>query len=87
MREKATITLDRRKAQAAKALVHAKTISETVDIALERLIRLERLRRDVEAYGRHPPTDDEIGLGELGVRLDLGDADVDYDAVYGKKKR
>ena len=86
MREKATITLDRRKAQAAKELVRAKTISEAVDIALERLIRLERLRRDVEAYGQRPPTDDEIALGEMAVELDLADADVDYEALYGKKR-
>ena len=83
-REKATITLDRQKAKAAKALVGAASISETLDIALDRLIRNERLRRDVAAYGREPLDARELAVANLAVELDLGDDDVDYDALYGK---
>jgi hypothetical protein len=85
-REKATVTLDRRKASAAKALVRAKSLSETIDIALDRLIRTEQLRRDVAAYSKRPLTDDELGIADLPVELDLGDGAVDYDAIYGKRR-
>ncbi len=83
-REKATITLDRAKADTARSLIRAASISETVDVALDRLIRSEQLRRDVAAYANEPPAADELALGDLPVELDLDDAEVDYDAVYGK---
>lgn len=82
-REKATITLDREKVATATELVGGRSMSEVVDLALDRLIRTERLRRDVEAYGATPPTEDEIALGGLPVVLDLDDDDIDYDALYG----
>jgi hypothetical protein len=82
-KEKATVTLDRRKADAARAAVGARSLSETIDIALDRLVRAERLRHDIEAYTRHPPTPEEIAWGEMPRRLDLGDEDVDYEAIYG----
>lgn len=85
-REKATITLDRRKANAAKSLVGARSVSETLDIALDRLIHSERLRRDVAAYRRVPLDSAERTIGDLRVELDLGDADVDYEALYGRRK-
>lgn len=83
MRSKATITLDRAKVARAGALVGQTSMSDVVDLALERLIRSEELRRDVAAYTRREPTQDEIDLGELPVRLDLDDDDVDYEALYG----
>lgn len=83
MRSKATITLDRDKVTRAGALVGRTSMSEVVDVALEHLIRSEELRRDVAAYTRREPTQDEITLGELPVRLDLADDDVDYAALYG----
>jgi len=58
-------------------------MSEVIDVALGRLIRTERLRRDVEAYARQPLTEDELALVDLQPSLDLGDDDVDYDALYG----
>jgi hypothetical protein len=85
-REKATVTLDRSKADAAKSLLRAKSLSETIDIALDRLIRTERLRRDVSAYAGQPPGGEELAVADLPVAFDLGDADVDYDAVYGKRR-
>lgn len=83
MRTKATLTLDREKVARAGALISRTSMSDVVDVALDRLIRSEELRRDVAAYARQGPAQDEIGLGELPVRLDLADDDVDYEALYG----
>jgi hypothetical protein len=85
-REKATVTLDRGKANAAKSLVRAKSLSETIDIALDRLIRAERLRHDVSSYTSRPPTDEELAVGNLPVAFDLGDDDVNYDVVYARPR-
>jgi hypothetical protein len=82
-REKATITLDRAKAAEAQRLTGARSTSEVVDVALTRLLAVERLRRDVEAYTNQPLRDDELAFGDLPVSFDLDDADVDYDALYG----
>ena len=80
------MTLDRKKAEIARHLVRAKSLSETIDKALDRLIRAEQLRCDVAAYTNQPPTDDEIALAELPVELDLDDAAVDYGAMYGRAR-
>ena len=85
-RNKATITLDREKAARAAALVGGRNMSDVIDLALDRLIRSEQLRRDVAAYARQPLDDEEFALVDLPLELDLGDADVDYDALYGKGK-
>jgi hypothetical protein len=82
-REKATITLDRDKVRRAGAMIGALSMSAVVDVALDRLIATERLRRDVAAYAREPMSDDEIALAGLPVRLDLADDDTDYEALYG----
>lgn len=82
-RQKATVTLDRDKVEQARALIGGRSMSEVIDVALGRLIRAERLRRDVEAYARQPVTEDELALVALQPSLDLGDDDVDYDALYG----
>lgn len=85
-RDKATITLDRAKAAKAVLLVKASSVSQAVDIALDRLIQDEELRRDIAAYRRQPPTDDEEVLGRLPVDLDLDDGDIDYQALYGNRE-
>jgi hypothetical protein len=85
-RQKVTITLDRAKADAARALVDAASISETIDLALARLIRAEQLRRDVATYARQPLDASERTIADLPVELDLDDADVDYDELYGKRR-
>jgi hypothetical protein len=82
-KEKVTITLDRAKADVARSLVGAASTSEVVDIALERLVRSERLHRDVEAYLRMPQTDEERNLAEYGDRRGLAD-DVDWEALYAE---
>lgn len=76
-----TITLDRSKADRARALVGARSTSEVIDVALERLLRAERLRRDVAAYRRAPPGGDELDLVALGATGDLDD-DTDWEALY-----
>ena len=85
-REKATITIDRGKLETAKALIGARSTSDTIDVALDRLIRGEQLRRDVTAYARQPSTPEELAVADLPVELDLDDGDVDYDAIYGKRR-
>jgi hypothetical protein len=82
-KEKVTITLDRAKAEAARGLVGAASTSEVVDIALERLVRGERLRRDVEAYRRTPQTPTEGALADLADPAGLQD-DVDWEALYAE---
>lgn len=82
-REKATISLDRGKVEEAKALVRGRSMSDVIELALDRLIRVERLRHDVAAYGRQPPSKDELAWSDLPVELDLDDDDVDYDRWYG----
>ena len=85
-RQKVTITLDRTKADAARALLGVKSTSETIDVALGRLIRAERLRRDIATYSRLPLESAELAVADLPVELDLDDADVDYDKLYGKRR-
>lgn len=83
-KEKATITLDRKKAEEARALAGVETTSAAVDVALDRLIQLERLRRDIAAYRATPPTDDELVLAQLGGEGLLED-DTDWAALYDDK--
>jgi hypothetical protein len=82
-KDKATITLDRAKATTARALLGAHSTSEVIDVALDRLIRAERLRADVAAYRRVPPTRDEVDLAALGDIGALAD-DTDWDALYAE---
>ncbi len=79
-RDKVTITLDRSKAEVATSLVAAASTSDVIDLALDRLIRTERLRRDVAAYREVPATEAEMALSDLaGANLD---DDTDWEALY-----
>ena len=80
-KEKVTITLDRRKADRARALVAAQSTSEVIDLALERLIDSEQLRRDIAAYRRLPPSDAEGRIAELAASSGLAD-ETDWEALY-----
>jgi hypothetical protein len=80
-KEKVTITLDRTKADAARSLVAAASTSEVIDVALDRLIRTERLRRDLAAYQRLPLTDDDQELALAADPSGLAD-DTDWEALY-----
>lgn len=80
-KEKVTITLDRAKANQARALVAARSTSETIDLALDRLIDAERLRRDIAAYRRIPPTAPETAIALLSDGSGLAD-ETDWEALY-----
>ncbi len=82
-RQKATVTLDRDKVEEARVLIGGQSMSEVIEVALDRLIRTERLRRDVDAYTRQPQDPAELGVADLAVTLDLDDDEIDYDPLYG----
>lgn len=81
-RSRATISLDREKAAKAARLLDSKSTSDVVDIALDRLIQVEKLRHDLAVYTRQPPNDVELRLTDLPVALDLADEHLDYEALY-----
>lgn len=79
-RDKVTITLSRGKAAAAVSLTGAGSTSEVIDMALDRLIRAERLRQDVAAYRLTPPNAAEMAIADISDG-DLAD-DTDWEALY-----
>jgi hypothetical protein len=84
-KEKVTITLDRAKAEDARALLGVGSTSEIIDVALDRLIRAERLRRDVAAYRRVPPAPEEAELARLNATIGLDD-DTDWETLYAEDR-
>jgi hypothetical protein len=80
-KEKATITIDRAKAARAREVSGARSTSEVVDMALDQLIRAERLRSDIAAYQGVPTTEVEIDLALLGDTSGLAD-DTDWVQLY-----
>ena len=81
-KQKVTITLDRAKADEARLLVGSANTSEVIDVALSRLIQAERLRRDIEAYRRLPPTATDLLIALQSDTSGLAD-DTDWEALYG----
>ena len=81
-KQKVTITLDRSKADEARRLVGSANTSEVIDVALGRLIKAERLRRDIDAYRRLPPTDTDLLIALQSDTAGLDD-DTDWEALYG----
>ncbi len=81
-KHKVTVSLDRAKAETARALVSARSTSEAIDIALDRLIRAERIQRDVEIYKARPQTAEEI-VRPHRAYVGLDDDDTDWAAAYG----
>jgi len=79
-RDKVTITLDRTKAATALSLVQAASTSEVIDVALDHLIRRERLSKDIAAYRQLPLTEAEMRIADLET-ADLDD-DTDWEALY-----
>lgn len=81
-KQKTTITVERGKVDEARRLTGAASTSAAIDLALDRLIRGERLRRDITAYTGTPPTEDEIALGTITPPWsDLAD-ETDWDTLY-----
>jgi len=85
-KEKVTITLDRSKADSARSLLHAGSTSEVIDLALDRIIRAERLRQDIAAYRRVPPTIAEADLALLAESTALQD-DTDWEELYSESEQ
>ena len=83
-KQKVTITLDRAKADEARLLVGSANTSEVIDVALGRLIRAERLRHDIDAYRRLPPTDTDLLIALQADTAGLAD-DTDWEALYGNE--
>ena len=52
-----------------------------IDLALDRLIRAERLRRDIAAYRRILPTAPEAAIALLADTSGLAD-ETDWEALY-----
>ncbi len=82
VKQKVTITLDRAKADQARSMLGAGSTSEAVDIALDRVVHAERLRQDIAAYRRVPPTEKDLELALL-VATTLDD-DTDWEALYAE---
>jgi hypothetical protein len=82
-RDKITISLDRTKADEAARMVGAPSTSAVIDVALDRLLRAERLRRDIDAYRRQPPTAGETAIAALGDSSGVED-DTDWELLYAQ---
>lgn len=84
-KQKTTITVERSKVEEARRLTGAASTSATIDLALDMLIRGERIRRDVAAYAGLPPSEEEIALAAIRpAGEDLAD-DTDWEALYGEE--
>lgn len=82
-RDKATITIDRAKADRVRSLIGARSLSDTIDVALDRILREERLRSDVAAYRASPQAAGEVALSSIGETGEVDD-DVDWEALYAE---
>lgn len=81
-KSKATITVDRVKLAEARAALGVASASAAIDIALSEVVRRARIRQDLEAYRRTPPTSEEVALGlALPDWDDLAD-DTDWESEW-----
>lgn len=80
---KASVSLDPAKVAQARELLGVPSLSEVIDIALDRLIVDELDRRHAAGYIRQPPDADEDAWAE--VRRDPSEIadDVDWAGLYG----
>jgi hypothetical protein len=82
-RKKVTVLVDQEKLKEAQELTKSRSLSATIDLALDRLVRQEVTRRDVELYLKYPQTEEEIAWGNVPPAWNhLDEDDVDYDAEY-----
>jgi len=81
-KEKATITVDREKLAKARAMLGVPSASAAIDVALSELIRRHRLRADLEAYSRTPPTAEETAVGTASPDWDDLADDTDWNADW-----
>ena len=82
-KSKLSVTLDPETLNRARALVDVSSVSELLDIALERLIRTEQERQHVAGYVLTPPDHDleEFARTPRDAIVD----DVDWAALYDEK--
>jgi len=81
-KQRATITVERAKVDEVRRLTGAASTSAAIEVALDRLIRAERLRGDVTAYTGSPPTDAEIALATTTPQWDDLADETDWDGLY-----
>jgi hypothetical protein len=80
-KRKTSITVDPEKADRAGRLVGSSNFSETVDRALDALIRQERARRDIAAYEQLPETADELAMARSSL-TGVDDDGTDWTGIY-----
>lgn len=80
---KASVSLDPAKVAQARELLGGPTLSEVIDIALERLILGELERRHVAGYLQQPPNYDEDAWAEVERDQSGIVDDVDWADLYG----
>jgi hypothetical protein len=85
-KHKTTITVERHKLDQVRKLTGAASASAAIDTALDRLIRTERLRRDLAAYAAHPPSAEEIALAASPPSWEALADDTDWDALYAAEE-
>ena len=86
-REKTTITLDRAKAECARTLVNAKSVSVAIDLALDRLIFEARVQQDVAAYRARSQGAEEVAIARRQPRRQLDEDPTDWETFYANRKR
>jgi hypothetical protein len=79
---KASVSLDPSKVAQARELLGVPTLSELIDIALERLIVDELERRHAAGYLRQPPDRDDAWAEVERESNGIADA-VDWAGLYG----
>jgi hypothetical protein len=85
-KQKITISLDRVKADRARQLLGARTISDAIDVALDRLIYDEEVQRSVAAYVAVPQTSEELAIASRR-HPPLEDDGIDWRAAYADQVR
>lgn len=82
-KRKVSVTLDPIKVTQARELLGTASLSELLDVALDRLIVDELERRHAAGYLRHPPEPDEDAWAEVPRDpTEIAD-DVDWAHLYG----
>lgn len=83
-KSKLSVTLDPHRLERAQALVSVASVSELLDVALDRLIRTEEERQHVAGYILQPVGNDLMDLAQT-TRDAIVD-DVDWAALYDEHR-
>jgi hypothetical protein len=83
-KSKLSVTLDPTRIDRARALVNVASVSELLDVALERLIRSEEELQHVAGYLRIPLGEEFAALAET-PRVLIAD-EVDWAALYDENR-